>query len=195
MKGREGGRPAAGYGVINSGWSLTHSTPAPLRPARDQRTNFHPPGPQNLHMLQISYFPDPGQVLYQGNASLGGQLTHLLEGRDSNITILQLHPLQEPQSWAHTEGSVRLYLSNFHDMVRLVHQERGMACEWVTLAGRGLEGGNLWENPAGLSGRDGSQRGLVVGPGTHGRGLVGAGGSQEPSGAQAPAFTDCWVRA
>lgn len=39
------------------------------------------------------------------------------------------------------------------------------------------------------------QRGLVDGPGTHGRGLVGAGGSPEPSGAQAPAFTDGWVRA
>lgn len=84
-------------------------------------------GPQNLHMLQISYFPDPDQVMYQGNASLAGQLTHRLEGRDSNITILQLHPLQEPQSWAHTEGSVRLYLSNFQDVVRLVHQERGVA--------------------------------------------------------------------
>ncbi|XP_006089511.1 endothelial protein C receptor [Myotis lucifugus] len=84
-------------------------------------------GAQNLHMLQISYFPHPGQVLYQGNASLGGQLTHLLEGQDSNITILQLHPLQEPQSWAHTEGSVRLYLSNFQGIVQLVHQERGVA--------------------------------------------------------------------
>lgn len=96
-------------------------------------------------MLQISYFPDPGQVLYQGNASLGGQLTHLLEGQNSNITILQLHPLQEPQSWARTEGSVRLYLSNFHDMVQLVHQERGVACEWVTL------GGVAWE--VGIRGR------------------------------------------
>lgn len=83
-------------------------------------------GTQNLHMLQISYFPDPDQVLYQGNASLGGQLTHLLEGQDSNITILQLHPLQEPQSWEHTEGNVRLYLSNFQNIVRLVHLERGV---------------------------------------------------------------------
>lgn len=95
-------------------------------------------------MLQISYFSGPGQVWHQGNVSLGGQLTHLLEGPDSNITIRQLYPLQEPQSWAHTEGSVRLYLSNFQDMVRLVHQERGVACEWVTLGGRGL-GWGLWE--------------------------------------------------
>lgn len=108
-------------------------------------------------MLQISYFPHPGQVLYQGNASLGGQLTHLLEGQDSNITILQLHPLQEPQSWAHTEGSVRLYLNDFQNIVRLVHLERGVACEWVTLGERGLGWGPV-----------GSQRGLVDGPGTHG---------------------------
>lgn len=78
-------------------------------------------------MLQISYFPDPTRVRYQGNASLGGQPTHVLEGWDSNITILQLHPLQEPQSWERTEESVRLYLSNFHGLVRLVHQERGVA--------------------------------------------------------------------
>ncbi|XP_036273391.1 endothelial protein C receptor isoform X2 [Pipistrellus kuhlii] len=84
-------------------------------------------GARSLHMLQISYFPDPGRVRYQGNASLGGQLTHVLEGWDSNVSVLQLHPLQEPQRWERTEESVRLYLSNFHDLVRLVHQERGVA--------------------------------------------------------------------
>lgn len=101
-------------------------------------------------MLQISYFPDPGRVRYQGNASLGGQLTHVLEGWDSNVTVLQLHPLQEPQRWERTEESVRLYLSNFHNLVRLVHQERGVACEWVTLGGRGLGGGGrgrTWQGP------------------------------------------------
>lgn len=59
-----------------------------------------------------------------------------------------------------------------------------MTCEWVTLGERGLGWGPVV-----------SQRGLVDGPGTHGRGPVGAGGSQEPSGALARAFTDCWVRA
>lgn len=80
-------------------------------------------------MLQISYFPDPYQVLHQGNASLGGLPTHVLKGQGSNITILQLRPLQEPESWAHTEKSVRVYLQEFHDLVQLVHQERGVACE------------------------------------------------------------------
>lgn len=78
-------------------------------------------------MLQISYFPDPHQVWHRGNASLGGLLTHLLEGQDSNITILQLHPLQEPKSWALTEESVRLYLRQFQSIVQLVHKERGVA--------------------------------------------------------------------
>ncbi|KAF6089028.1 protein C receptor [Phyllostomus discolor] len=84
-------------------------------------------GPQSLHMLQISYFQDPHQVLHRGNASLGGLLTHLLEGQDSNITILQLHPLQESESWALTEESVRLYLQLFQSIVQLVHKERGVA--------------------------------------------------------------------
>lgn len=82
-------------------------------------------------MLQISYFPDPVQVYHRGNASLGGLLTHELKGQDSNITILQLHPLQEPQSWALTEGRVRVYLQEFHNLVRLVHHERGVDCEWL----------------------------------------------------------------
>lgn len=87
------------------------------------------PGPRNFHMLQISYFPDPHQVFHQGNASLGGLPTHALEGQGSNITILQLRPLQDPESWAHTEKSVRVYLQVFRDLVQLVHQERGLTCE------------------------------------------------------------------
>uniref|UniRef100_K9IWX4 Putative endothelial protein c receptor n=1 Tax=Desmodus rotundus TaxID=9430 RepID=K9IWX4_DESRO len=83
--------------------------------------------PQSFHMLQISYFPDPHQVLHQGNASLGGLLTHLLEGQDSNITIRQLHALQDPRSWALTERSVQLYLQQFQGLVQLVHKERGVA--------------------------------------------------------------------
>lgn len=78
-------------------------------------------------MLQISYFPDPGQVLHEGNASLGGLLTHVLKGQDSNITIRQLYALQESQSWAVTEGSVRRYLQEFQSLVQLVHNERGLA--------------------------------------------------------------------
>lgn len=111
-------------------------------------------------MLQISYFPDPGQVLHEGNASLGGLLTHVLKGQDSNITIRQLYALQESQSWAVTEGSVRRYLQEFQSLVQLVHNERGLACEWHARtrgqgrggAGRGGVwtewGGTSWKGPA-----------------------------------------------
>ncbi|XP_015336835.1 endothelial protein C receptor isoform X1 [Marmota marmota marmota] len=83
-----------------------------------------PPGPQSLHMLQISYFRDPYHVWYRGNASLGGQLTHTLEGPGNNVTILQLQPLENSESWARTKSSLQLYLSQFHGLVQLVHRER-----------------------------------------------------------------------
>ncbi|XP_039720100.1 endothelial protein C receptor isoform X1 [Pteropus medius] len=98
-----------------------------LLPSRALCSQEASDGPRNLYMLQISYFPDYSQVLHQGNASLGGLPTHVLKGQDSNITILQLHPLQEPESWALTERRVQLYLQDFHDLVLLVHHERGVA--------------------------------------------------------------------
>lgn len=82
-------------------------------------------------MLQISYFRDPYHVWYQGNASLGGQLTHTLEGPSNNVTILQLQPFQKPESWARTESNLKRYLSQFHSLVRLVQLERkhSVTCE------------------------------------------------------------------
>ncbi|XP_027478204.1 endothelial protein C receptor [Zalophus californianus] len=81
-------------------------------------------GPRNLHMLQISYFRDPYQVWHRGNASLGGLRTHVLEGQGTNVTILQLQPLEAPESWVHTEDRLKTYLNEFQMMVRLVHHER-----------------------------------------------------------------------
>ncbi|XP_077913258.1 endothelial protein C receptor isoform X2 [Halichoerus grypus] len=81
-------------------------------------------GPWNLHMLQISYFRDPYQVWHRGNASLGGLTTHVLEGQDTNVTILQLQPLEAPESWVHTEDRLKTYLKEFQMMVQLVHHER-----------------------------------------------------------------------
>lgn len=81
-------------------------------------------GSQGLHMLQISYFRDPEHVRHQGNATLGKLLTHTLEGPANNVTILQLQPLQDPESWANTEKGLQLYLSQFHSMVQLVYRER-----------------------------------------------------------------------
>ncbi|XP_031229590.1 endothelial protein C receptor [Mastomys coucha] len=81
-------------------------------------------GSQSLHMLQISYFPDSDHVRHQGNASLGKLLTHTLEGKSKNITILQLQPLQDPESWNRTESALQLYLTQFESLVKLVYRER-----------------------------------------------------------------------
>ncbi|XP_058142955.1 endothelial protein C receptor [Dasypus novemcinctus] len=81
-------------------------------------------GTRKLHMLQISYFRDPLNVWYQGNATLGDHLTHVLEGPGTNFTILQLRTLEKPEKWQHTERSLRLYLEQFHGLVRVVHKEQ-----------------------------------------------------------------------
>lgn len=84
-------------------------------------------GPRDLRMLQVSYFRSPSQVWYQGNATLGGILTHVLEGPGHNVTIQQLQPLQEPESWELTKNSLEAYLKEFQGLVQVVHQERGVA--------------------------------------------------------------------
>ncbi|XP_055458319.1 endothelial protein C receptor [Psammomys obesus] len=81
-------------------------------------------GSQSLHMIQISYFRDPNHVRHQGNATLGKLLTHTLEGSTNNITILQLQPWQDPESWARTESGLQLYLTQFQSLVKLVTRER-----------------------------------------------------------------------
>ena len=67
---------------------------------------------------------------HRGNASLGGLTTHVLEGLGSNVTIRQLQPLQEPESWMHTEDSLKTYLHQFNSLVLLVHHERRLTCAW-----------------------------------------------------------------
>ncbi|XP_057558357.1 endothelial protein C receptor [Hippopotamus amphibius kiboko] len=84
-------------------------------------------GPRDLHMIQVSYFRNASQVWHQGNATLGGVLTHVLEGPGNNVSIQQLQPLQEPESWALTKDSLNLYLQQFLGVVQVVHQERGVA--------------------------------------------------------------------
>ncbi|KAM6147867.1 endothelial protein C receptor [Erethizon dorsatum] len=81
-------------------------------------------GPLNFHMLQIADFRDPDHVRYYGNASLGGHLTHRLEGPGTNVTILQLQPLEEPESWAPRERDLRVYLQQFHTFVQVLHKEQ-----------------------------------------------------------------------
>ncbi|XP_003411723.1 endothelial protein C receptor [Loxodonta africana] len=84
-------------------------------------------GRRSLHIVQFAYFRDPFHVWYRGNASLLGHPTHVLEGTDTNFTILQLQPLQEPESWERTERGLKDYLRDFHGTVRLVHKERSLA--------------------------------------------------------------------
>lgn len=98
-----------------------------------------PSGSQSLHMLQISYFPDPSHVRHQGNASLGKLLTHTLEGRSQNVTILQLQPWQDPESWSRTEKGLQVYLTQFEALVQLVYRERkdSVVCELGHLVGAG----------------------------------------------------------
>ena len=85
-------------------------------------------------MLQISYFRDPDQAWHRGNASLGGIMTHVLDGQGTNVTIRQLQPLEAPESWVHTEDRLKTYLNEFQLLVRLVHHERQLTCEWRSRA-------------------------------------------------------------
>ncbi|XP_013005717.1 endothelial protein C receptor isoform X2 [Cavia porcellus] len=78
----------------------------------------------NFHMLQIAYFRDPRHVRYYGNASLGGHLTHRLEGTRNNVTIVQLQPVEEPEAWARREKNLQVYLEQFQTFVQVVHKEQ-----------------------------------------------------------------------
>lgn len=116
--GLRSGRQASGKGLL----PLAVSYPLPSPSGPDALTL--PAGSQSLHMFQISYFQDPYHVRHQGNASLGKLLTHTLEGPSGNITILQLQPWQDPESWASTESGLQLYLTQFESLVQLVYRER-----------------------------------------------------------------------
>lgn len=75
-------------------------------------------------MLQMAYYHDPYHARYYGNASLGGHVTHRLEGPPNNFTILQLQPVEEPESWAHREKDLQNYLRQFHTFVQVVCKEQ-----------------------------------------------------------------------
>uniref|UniRef100_A0A8C3W1U9 Protein C receptor n=1 Tax=Catagonus wagneri TaxID=51154 RepID=A0A8C3W1U9_9CETA len=96
-------------------------------------------GPRDLHMLQVSSFHSPSQVWYQGNATLGGILTHVMDGPGHNVTIQQLQPLQEPESWELTKNSLKAYLEQFQGLVQVVHQERGVAFPLIVRCFLGCE--------------------------------------------------------
>ncbi|XP_044520304.1 endothelial protein C receptor [Gracilinanus agilis] len=84
-------------------------------------------GSQSFLMLQISHFRDPSSVQFWGNASLGGLVTHTLEGGGHNITIQQLKPLESPEHWQQTKKQLLNYFEEFQVLVQLVNKERGVA--------------------------------------------------------------------
>lgn len=67
-----------------------------------------------------------GNSMFRGNASLNGQLSHVLEG--NNVT--QVLPLEPPDAWARRQEVVFSYLKNFRLLVQLFNKERPTNCEW-----------------------------------------------------------------
>ncbi|NXF84787.1 EPCR protein, partial [Eubucco bourcierii] len=61
-----------------------------------------------------------GNSLFWGNASLDGQLSHLLEG----LNVTQVLPLEPPDIWTRRQREVATYLTYFSDLVKLFSKER-----------------------------------------------------------------------
>ncbi|NXU36276.1 EPCR protein, partial [Drymodes brunneopygia] len=78
-----------------------------------------PAAPLAFTMLQLTrvYM---GNSMFRGNASLNGQLSHLLDGQ--NVT--QVLPLEPPDAWARRQNEVLTYLKNFRQLVQLFNMER-----------------------------------------------------------------------
>ncbi|NWY99148.1 EPCR protein, partial [Loxia curvirostra] len=78
-----------------------------------------PAAPLAFTMLQLTRVYR-GNSMFRGNASLNGQLSHVLEG--NNVT--QVLPLEPPDVWARRQDEVITYLGNFRQLVMLFHKER-----------------------------------------------------------------------
>ncbi|NXH41898.1 EPCR protein, partial [Dicaeum eximium] len=78
-----------------------------------------PAAPLAFTMLQLTrvYM---GKSMFWGNASLNGQLSHVLE--ENNVT--QVLPLEPPDAWARRQKEVMAYLKNFRQLVMLFNKER-----------------------------------------------------------------------
>ncbi|NXI49798.1 EPCR protein, partial [Chloroceryle aenea] len=75
--------------------------------------------PLTLVMLQRTRV-SKGSSIFWGNASLDGQLSHLLDGH--NVT--QVLPLEPPDAWARRQQDVTNYLLYFSQLVKLFSKER-----------------------------------------------------------------------
>lgn len=80
-----------------------------------------------------------GSSVFWGNASLGGRLSHLLEG----FNVTQVLPLEPPDAWARRQRDVTTYLRYFRDLVKIFSTERPMNCEWQP-AGSGSPPRTAW---------------------------------------------------
>ncbi|KFQ40535.1 Endothelial protein C receptor, partial [Mesitornis unicolor] len=61
-----------------------------------------------------------GSSVFWGNASLDGQLSHLLEG----LNVTQVLPLESPEAWARRQQEVITYLQYFAQLVQVFSKER-----------------------------------------------------------------------
>ncbi|KAM9615673.1 endothelial protein C receptor [Morphnus guianensis] len=75
--------------------------------------------PLAFTMLQQTHV-SKGSSVFWGNASLDGQLSHLLEG----LNVTQVLPLEPPDIWARRQQDVTTYLSYFGQLVKLFSKER-----------------------------------------------------------------------
>lgn len=67
-----------------------------------------------------------GNSIFRGNASLNGQLSHVL--KEHNVT--QVLPLEPPDAWARRQNLTTAYLKIFRQLVQLFNKERPTDCEW-----------------------------------------------------------------
>ncbi|KFP90341.1 PREDICTED: endothelial protein C receptor [Apaloderma vittatum] len=77
--------------------------------------------PLTFTMLQWTHV-SKGSSTFWGNASLDGQLSHLLEG----LKVTQVLPLEPPDVWTKRQQDVITYLENFGQLVLLFSRERPM---------------------------------------------------------------------
>ncbi|OXB65272.1 hypothetical protein ASZ78_001579 [Callipepla squamata] len=75
--------------------------------------------PLTFTMLQWTRVSD-GSSVFWGNATLGGQLSHVLQ--DRNVT--QVMPLEPPAAWEQQRDMVADYLSYFSGIVQVFSKER-----------------------------------------------------------------------
>ncbi|NWV27669.1 EPCR protein, partial [Origma solitaria] len=78
-----------------------------------------PAAPLAFTMLQLTRVYR-GNSMFRGNASLNGELSHLLD----ELNVTQVLPLEPPDAWARRQSEVMAYLRNFRQLVQLFNKER-----------------------------------------------------------------------